>query len=366
MKIWMTSALLLSAAAAGPGLAGEFTGPFGAEGVFYGQINMGYLSYDDGLRRTDEIVDNNISNSRVGLTLNWKLANDRALKFTIETGLGFRQSNAISATSDLDFWQYRETAFRKLELAYTNALGVFTLGQGSMTTDNLTEYDLSGSAAGANADFPALSGGFALVRADGTASNLTIRSVFPSLDGTRRLRVRYDTPAFANFTLAAAYGTEVLADGNDNIYYDVALRYTNTISGMKINGGIGYAVVNREVGDTTQSVVGSISALHEASGLSATLAAGTISNGGEYAYLKLGWTGKLIEGGKTSVGVEYYRSDDMGFAEGTGESWGIVAVHKVDAINTEFFAGYREYDAEQPGVDYRTANAVYLGAKWKF
>lgn len=366
MKIWTTTAAILGAVAASPALALEFTGPFGAEGVFYGQLNMGYLSYDDGLRRTGEIADNNISNSRIGLTLNWKLDGDAALKFTIESGLGIRQSNAINATNDLDFQSWRETDFRKLELAYTNKFGVFTLGQGSMTTDNLTEYDLSGSAAGANADFAALSGGFALVRADGTPDSLSVRSVFPSLDGTRRLRVRYETPAFANFTLGAAFGTEVLADGNDNLYYDAALRYTNTVGGVKINGGIGYAVVDRPDDSSIRSFVGSISMLHEETGLSATLAAGAITDGGEYAYVKLGWTGNLTEAGKTSVGVEYYRSSDIGFDDGSGRSWGVVAVQKVDAINTEFFASYREYDADQPGVDYRTANAVFLGAKWKF
>lgn len=366
MKGRILGALGALACMVAPALAKDFKIPFGGEGKFYGQINSGYLSYDDGQDSRGEIVDNNISNSRVGVTLTWKLQGKSTLKFNIESGLGFRQSNALSQTSDLDFWRFRKPDFRKLEFAYTNKFGVFSIGQGSMTSDNLTEYDLSGSASGANSDYQATSGGFAFVRADGTSSNLRVRSVFPTLDGTRRLRVRYDTPEFKHFSLGFAYGTEVLTFGNDNIYYDGSLRYTNTVGGVKINGGVGYAVVNLQHGGITRQVVGSVSALHEATGLSATVAAATVRNGGDYVYIKLGWTGDVIDAGKSSVGVEYYHSNDLGFANGSGDSWGLVAVQKVDKINTEFFASYREYSVNQPGQSFRDSNAIYLGGRWKF
>ena len=40
---------------------------------------------------------------------------------------------------------------------------------------------------------------------------MTIGDAFTNYDGPRRVRVRYDTPAYANFTFATAYGRDLLS-----------------------------------------------------------------------------------------------------------------------------------------------------------
>ena len=41
----------------------------GGSATFYGQLSPSYLSFDDGEKTTDKIVDNGNSNSRVGFWL---------------------------------------------------------------------------------------------------------------------------------------------------------------------------------------------------------------------------------------------------------------------------------------------------------
>lgn len=350
-----------------PAMAKDFKLPLGIEGTFYGHFNLGYLSVDDGAERTNAFVDNNNSNSRLGFRLSRPFGEDLTLKFNFETSLGLRQSSSVSTANTPEFFGWRKTNIRKGELSLVSKRwGTFWAGQGSMTTDNLTEIDLSKTSVVTYSDFAGVVGGFSFLNADGTDSGIALRSVFFNLDGTRRWRLRYDTPTFSDFTFGVAFGREILQDDNDNTYYDAALRYSRTFGDVQVSAGIGYAVVKPQSGPSTRSWVGSASALHEPTGLNATVAAGAVLDGGDYIHVKLGWIAKIIPAGSTAFAVEYFDANDYVIDGLSGRSYGVAVVQNIDELKTELFAGYRIYELDSPGVDYRDTDSLFVGARWKF
>jgi hypothetical protein len=70
----------------------------GGSAHFYGQLDPAYLSFDDGVSNTSELVDNSGSNSRVGFWLRQSYG-ENEFTFNFETALGFRPSIGLSQTN---------------------------------------------------------------------------------------------------------------------------------------------------------------------------------------------------------------------------------------------------------------------------
>ncbi|MEP1930048.1 MAG: hypothetical protein ABJJ37_02065, partial [Roseibium sp.] len=84
---------------------------------FYGQINRGILSFNDGQDQgTYVFVDNSKSVSRLGVTFDSSLQNDWRVQAVGEIGLIRKQINSISQTnpSDSDF-EFGKRSLRKLD-----------------------------------------------------------------------------------------------------------------------------------------------------------------------------------------------------------------------------------------------------------
>lgn len=207
-----------------------------------------------------------------------------------------------------------------------------------MATDSAAESDLSSTTIAGFCAHSEVAVGFALRNADGTPSKVKVSSVFKNLDGSRRMRLRHDTQEVANLTLSAAYGEEILKDVESS-HYGVALRYADMIGTVKVAAALRYAVGDRPVGDDVETLTAS--ALHEPSGVSVTLAAGSEVDSGNDLYAKLGWQGDLIAAGKTALAAEYVRSNDLG-GDGTGGNWGLMAVQTFKEASLEVCLGYRE------------------------
>ena len=122
-------------------------------------------------------------------------------------------TSIIHQSPNAEDWEYTNDNIRKLDFTLENdRYGKFWLGQGSMATDGIYEMDLSGTtvidyssvADSASAQIIRFSGpGLSF---DESLSGITIGNAFTNYDGPRRVRIRYDTPAFNGFTFAAAYG----------------------------------------------------------------------------------------------------------------------------------------------------------------
>lgn len=339
----------------------------GGSAKFYGHFNPAYLSFDDGSVTTDQLVDNASSNSRAGFWLDQSFG-DNKLRFNFETSFGFRQSGSVSQLYTPPGFDWQKTDIRKIDLSYVVSFGTIFAGQGSMSTDGVAEYDLSGTTLATYVSIGDVAGSFLFRENSGALSGTEIGDVLKDLDGSRRMRVRYDTPSFTGITLSGAYGKEVLRSDDDNDYYDIALKYANTHGDVKVQAGMGGAWVAKPDNETSGRFMASASALYLPTGLNATVAGGSQgSDGGDYLYGKLGYIANFWAAGSTSISIDFYNGSNFS-AEGTdSDTWGVGVVQELDDQNLELYAGYRNYSlSDNSGADYQDSQSFILGGRAKF
>lgn len=335
----------------------------------YGQFSPAYQWVDDGEETSSELVDNAHSNTRVGLMLLQPLG-EGTFSFNFETALGLRSSDGVTQGSLPKGVDWSRTSLRKVDFAYdSNEYGKFYLGQGSMASDGIADIDMSGTTMVNYNGISDTAGSFRFRDSGGALSTVAIADIAPSLDGGRRGRIRYDTPTFSGFTLSAAMGEEILASGNDDEFYDVALRYAGEFGAIRVQSGLGYAHKDSDGGDTDDTF-GSVAVLHE-SGFNGALALGHRDGGGDYVYGKVGYQADWFSIGKTSLSVDLYDGSDFALSGGATSSdtqvWGIGASQMLDEHNVELYLGYRTYDfSDNSGASYQDIDSVLAGARWKF
>ena len=356
-----------------PVATASFAGPLGyanasgGSASFYGQLSPTYLGFDDGRESYGNLADNAISNARVGFNLDQKYADDLSLRFNFETALGAPQSSAFSQGFE-PIWTWEKTDIRHLELILASRLGKLAVGQGSMATDGAPRSDLSGTGLAGYVNRADSAGGYYFVDSDtGALSGVTIGNAFKDYNGGRQFRLRYDTPDFHGLSAAAAYGVNVLTEGNDNDYYDVAVNYGGDLGDFRIAGSVGWSWIFDPGSDaTTDQRMGSVSVLHKPTGLNASVAAGASPDNGSYVYGKFGWTGDVVTAGGTAVAVDYYAGEDFDTDGSASESWGIEATQAFDKANLEVYAGWIQYAHDGAATDYDDASSTMFGLRWKF
>jgi hypothetical protein len=351
---------------------------------FYGQINKGILQYDDGIdTRSYTLIDNDNSNTRVGLKYTqsfgaWAFENVNEFSYApYSTG----NMNILQDSPTSEDYEFTNANIRKIDFTLANdAYGKFWLGQGSMATDGILEIDLSGT------DVIAYSGvadsaGAQIIRFSDPAladdfSGPQIFDVFLNLDGDRRARVRYDTPEFANFTGAVAFGRNLLSDDSevrDQNIFDASLFYDNSYGDIEVQAGLGY---NWQDSDTSVWG-GSASALHSPTGVNFTLAAGKQNGAGDqdgtFWYSKLGLLRDFFSTvGDTAMSIDYYSGDDfnlddsIGLDSSSSKSWGLALVQNIDRANTQLWLTYRGYDYSDDIASYEDGTAIFGGARFQF
>ncbi|MCA0873683.1 porin [Seohaeicola saemankumensis] len=345
----------------------------GGTALFYGQFNPAWQSFDDGVQSYDDIVDNANSNSRVGFWLRQAYASG-TLSFNFETALGFRQSSLVTQGFTPKGINWQRTSIRKVDFSYkSDSWGTISIGQGSVASDGAAEVDLSGTSIVTYSWIAGDAGAFRFRTAAGALTNRAIGAAMPNFDGGRRGRIRYDTPSFGGFSVAVAYGEEVLAQNANFSTTNIALRYSGEVAGWNMQGAVAYADIEPAVLADRQDTIGSFSALHS-SGFNATVAFGkrneqagaACANGCSYGYAKLGYQADWFAVGKTALSIDYYSSSDTTVAGSDANTVGIGAVQKFDKQRIEAYLGYREYSLAEPGTSYRDSQSVLMGARWKF
>lgn len=337
----------------------------GGSVLLYGQIDPGYLSFNDGVSTTSELVDNSSSNTRVGLWVRQQYG-ENLFTFNFETALGFRPSARLSQGVTPKGVNWQRTNIRKVDFAFKTArYGTFSAGQGSMATDGVAEEDFSGTALVTYSSVPDVAGGFRFRTTAGALSLRSIAGAFGNFDGGRLGRVRYDTPNFNGFTVSASYGDNILATNVDFKTTDIALRYAGDAGDFKLKGAVGYKRVELAAGATFNDTIGSFSLLH-ASGFNFTIAAGNRSTAGNYGYGKLGYKADWFSVGETALSVDYYDGSDRVSPGSSSTSYGVGAVQKFDKYRAEVYLGYRNYALSETAVSYQDASSVIFGARLKF
>jgi len=345
----------------------KYTFGQGATVRYYGWLHFAEQSVEDGLATTSNIVDPSGAVSRFGFFIE-PLEGGGPLSFQFETGLGFRASSKTDQLFTPDAWNWKRTDLRQVQLIFKTGIGTFRLGQGSMAADGAAETDLGATVVVAKSTIPESHGAFLFRTNTGTLSSRTINSVFDNFDGLRRFRLRFDTRDFSGFSLAAAYGQEVLKSGDSNEYYDLALRYRRKGPNLDIQGAIGSTYTNGKTTPNLRKTLGSLSVFHHPSGLNLSLAGGQAGNGGgRYVYVKGGWNTNLVAAGPTKFAIESFRGQDYVTAASRSDMWGVAVIQNIDAHNLEIYAGYRgfAYDDKTPAI-YRDIGALQVGARWRF
>lgn len=332
---------------------------------FYGHLNFGIFNTDDGFDSETYFTDNDNSNTRIGF--NWinEFGSDRSLRLNFETGVGLNGSSAVTIDdTDLEF-DWEDTELRKFEFIYkTPEIGTFNFGQGSTASDGIAEADLSGTGVIAYSGIGDLAGSIEFRERDGTGAGIDIGDVFKSFDGARRFRLRYDTPSFGGVVFSISGGEEVLADGDDNEYYDAAAKYVADYGDYKVDARIGYGWVS----GGQEVVAGSVATLHEPSGLSFALASGAqqTDGDGDFYYVKLGWKQDWLPYGPTALSIDYNDGNDFATDGSESTSVGLAVVQNFVEQNLEVYAVWRTHDLDAPGESYEDIDVYAIGARWKF
>ena len=345
----------------------------GRELTIYGQISQAILGYSDGaVRKTYAPVDNSNSSTRIGFVYDFRPLGDFNAVGRAEFGLAPRPSGKVSLRDpDGGDFEFDGSNIRKLELIIdTPRIGTFSIGQGSMATDGIAEIDLSRTSVAAYSNVGATAGGQYLRRANGTLGRLTIGNVFDNFDGdrvtgensdgSRKLRVRYDTRERWGMKLSVAYGVPA-SDGKGNRYTDAALRYSTTRASLKLSAGLGYSY---KAGN--EIMAGSLSVIDAGTGLGFSMSAGHSSSTGIYGYAKASLTRRIWEAGDTSVSLDYYRGSDLTIAGSKSSSFGFAAVQQLRQKNTEIYFLARRHKYSETTVAYQPGDALFAGVRWSF
>lgn len=336
----------------------------GPEWDFYGHLNLGILSVDDGVETNTGLTDNDNSNSRIGLLMTQQMQGGGTFAFNFETALGLTGSASLNGDDNSFDADYRRTELRKLEVSYeTPTLGKFSFGQGSMSADGASEADFSSTGVAAYVGINDIAASQTLRFADGSLSNIVTGGTNTTFDGSRRFRVRYDTPTFSGFSGSVSAGKEVLSSGVDTEYYDLGARYSQDYGDYSVDARAAYSFRS----SLDDLLVGSMAVLHNPTGLNLAVAGGKqIDSDENYAYVKAGLSREYTSYGATSFSIDYYDGDDFFVTGSDTASVGVAVVQRLDDYNTEIYATYRTYDFDSAPAAYKDLDVTLVGARWKF
>jgi hypothetical protein len=318
-----------------------------------GQINRMVNVADDGDKTKYYNVDNSNSNSRIRFVGTGEVTEDVTIGTQIELAIGPNQSSKVSQDNedDGDFFDQR-----KVEAwVDSKRLGRLTLGKGSTASDGTAEVDLSQTDVIGYSSISDTAGGLKFRDSDDNLTTTTIGNTFNNFDGLgRQNRVRYDSPGFYGFSLGGSTSSDQRYDG--------AVRWGGQGYGFKIASAAALADPNQNGVD--YQLNGSVSALHESTGLNLTLSAGTkdTSNQGnpQNFYAKGGWIADFFDFGKTAMSVDYTRSVNLPTRGDDGYSVGAAVVQKIPVFGSELYAQFRIHDLSRDNDP--NVQKIYVGS----
>ncbi len=334
----------------------------------YGQIDKGFLVYDDG-EATDvyPLVDNANSSTRFGVWYRNQWTED------VDFGANFEFEWTPYSTSYLsrlnDDINLDRSTVRKAEVKFATTIGTLWVGQGSMASDGTSEVDYSGTGVIAYASIGDTAGGQRFAFDTGGISGVSVGGAFKDYDGlSRKMRARYDTGKLLgeSVELRASIGYDALS-GDEDSMYDVAAVYT-----LKDDEtfGFGAAVAYSRPDDDTNQINGSVSGIHKPTGLNLTLAAGGQDTTGadpSFLYAKLGWLSHDLTGlGDTAFAVDWYGGQDVAASGSDSMSVGLAAVQTLDYYQTDLYTTVRWYSYDDSAANYEDGVAFLTGFRIRF
>jgi len=326
-----------------------------------GQVNRAVNLADDGKDTKAFFVDNDASNTRVRFIGTAKATDDLTIGSRIELAIAPNESSQVNQNNEEsgDFFDQR---WAEVSLD-SKRFGKVSLGKGDTASNNAAEVDLSKTDVVAYASIADIASGLRFRQSSN--DNLTgvkVSNAFSDLDGlSRKSRVRYDTPKFYGFSLAGS----LVSDQR----YDASLWWGGQGLGFKAVAAA--AISNPNENNTDYIYDGSVSVLHEATGLNLTLSGGLKERDDQgdnkNFYAKAGWLTRFFSAGETAFAVDYTRSINFPTGTDDGYSVGGVVVQQFEDYGTELYLQYRLYSLDRdaaPSVE--DISVGTLGARVKF
>lgn len=252
----------------------------------YGQVNQAIMAWDDGYERNAYLVTNDASRTRFGFRGQSKLNSHLSASFQIEVGvrsLNSKRSDQLTTRSGLDL--------RRAWWGVTSkTLGTVQVGRAITALEEITEANLAGTnRAGKYSDVEDSGLGLLLrPKSTPTLSRVAWRRLLKHTgnqpgEGDVQSGIRYITPTVAGFFMSIAWGADDL--------WDASLEYEGQVSDFKVAARAGYgASTDGREGASFECVAtnlasapneadcatlgGSLSILHEPTGLYANMAGG--------------------------------------------------------------------------------------------
>jgi hypothetical protein len=358
-----------------------------------GQVNKAILVWDDGFESNTYVVGNKNDQTNVSFTGDaqiapgWKAGYELVIRF-LDT-----LSDAVDQSTDNGdgFFLWQSHWFIESE-----KYGKVSVGLASRVTDTAPETDLSEAGLAGYAGVQDIGGGFALRLTDGTLASAAWGNVYNHFNGDTANVVRYDTPEIAGFVASASWG-------EDDVW-DIGLRYAGEGHGLTYEGAIAYTeltdgadpVIGNALGLDQNTLVGSVSMLHNATGLNVTLSAGRrewqdafvdldgvarTPEDTRFIYTKIGWLAQLNPLGQTAFYGEYGWFKDFitvtdnaallgelnpaaaRIAGNEAQVWGVGVVQHIESAEMQVYLGYRHHTAEFDLVDGAGAAVAATGVE---
>ncbi|MEM9308047.1 MAG: porin [Pseudomonadota bacterium] len=338
---------------------------------FYGSLNLGFLSLDDGEQTDDFFVDNTTIPSRVGLRYVGPHSELGNFRFTFEVAIPQdSESFAVNQNFSPNFtdFKFERTDMRLFQLEWdTPAAGRISIGQGWMSTFLEGSSDLSGTNNIAGSNMPINNGGGRLIRTkDGTLTDIRFADGIGRLFGSRRFRVRYDTPDLNGLTVSGSVGKEILDDDDNQTYADIGLLHSNgdILDGVEFKAAVGYSYAS----DSADYVNGSVALLHRQTGLNLVFSSGGYDDGSLYFNGKIGILRDLTGYGadyKTAVALQYFQGEDFGVDDSEIEYISLSVVQNLGP-NLQLYATHARQKYDDPNDSYQDGSATFLGLRYQF
>jgi hypothetical protein len=231
----------------------------------------------------------------------------------------------------------------------------------------VVQSDLSGTGIASAYDRDSTGGKIPFINSTtNVTTGVTLSTAMPELNGpTRTDRIRYDTPSFSGFSVAAAEGI-----GGQ---WDAALYFGGKFNDIKVQAAAGYANSSSVTASLNGTYWGgSISALHVPSGINVTLSGAKLNtdpattSDPSFVYAKLGYIADWFPIGTTNLSVDWSAHQDSPAAGDDATVYSIGAVQNIKKVGTEIFLNLRWNEFDRSGTPTDGVFTTIGGARVKF
>jgi len=338
-----------------------------------GHFNKAILYMNDGNGSDVVAVDNTNSQSRARIIAKGKMNEAVGVSGVFEWGMSDHRSHTVSV-SDPDLTANPEAAgsswfsMRQSYVAFEHkGLGTVTLGQTNTAADGAAEAGSFGIGSIYNGN--TLIGNAIhvkrdnLANGDAAATSITVGSFVGSGNTSRTSLVKYTTPRFGGFNLAASK-----SNGNAS---DLRANFGGKFGGFKVDAQYGIVFGGSSTDGTDTNQMASLGIGHD-SGLMFRVSGGLQD---QYAATAdhtwhlssgLAYTANLTSMGTTVFGAEYTVNHNTTTDADKSNYYSIGVQQNTDA-GIQFYAGYQLFEMERGAeIQYEDVSTIVAGTRILF